>query len=61
MAKVITQETFDEVVKENIVEFSMTVDEAKVETIEQFEAQVLICFLYPSFLFFIKLFCFTGN
>lgn len=39
MAKVITQETFDEVVKENIIEFSMTVDEAKIETIEQFEAQ----------------------
>lgn len=39
MAKVISQETFDDVVKENIVEFSMTIDEAKKETIEQFEAQ----------------------
>ncbi|XP_058067338.1 armadillo repeat-containing protein 6 homolog [Anopheles bellator] len=39
MAKVITQETFDEVVKENIVEFSMSVDEAREETIKQFEAQ----------------------
>lgn len=40
MAKVITQETFDEVVKENIVDFSMTPEEAKEETVKQFEAQV---------------------
>lgn len=39
MAKVISQETFDDVVKENIVEFSMSSDEAKKETIDQFEAQ----------------------
>lgn len=39
MAKVISQETFDDVVKENIVEFSMSSEEAKRETIEQFEAQ----------------------
>ncbi|XP_049544373.1 armadillo repeat-containing protein 6 homolog [Anopheles darlingi] len=39
MAKVITQETFDEVMKENIVEFSMSVEEAREETIKQFEAQ----------------------
>uniref|UniRef100_A0A182PMV7 LRRK2 ARM repeat domain-containing protein n=1 Tax=Anopheles epiroticus TaxID=199890 RepID=A0A182PMV7_9DIPT len=39
MAKVITQETFDEVVKENIVEFSMSIEEAREETIKQFEAQ----------------------
>ncbi|XP_058121443.1 armadillo repeat-containing protein 6 homolog [Anopheles ziemanni] len=39
MAKVISQETFDEVVKENIVEFSMSVEEAREETIKQFEAQ----------------------
>lgn len=39
MAKVISQETFDDVVKENIVEFTMDVEEAKKETIEQFEAQ----------------------
>lgn len=39
MAKVISQETFDDVVKENIVEFSMSTEEAKKETIEQFEAQ----------------------
>lgn len=40
MAKVISQDTFDEVVKENVVEFSMTPSEAKEETIKQFEAQV---------------------
>lgn len=39
MAKVITQETFDEVVRENIVDFSMTPAEARVETVQQFEAQ----------------------
>lgn len=49
MAKVITQETFDEVVKENIVEFSMTVDEAKIETIEQFEAQVFFVLIFIFF------------
>lgn len=39
MAKVISQETFDDVVKENIIEFSMDASEAKEETIKQFEAQ----------------------
>ncbi|XP_031617946.1 armadillo repeat-containing protein 6 homolog [Contarinia nasturtii] len=39
MAKIISQETFDEVVKENVVEFSMNVQEAKDETVKQFEAQ----------------------
>ncbi|GAB0099685.1 Armadillo repeat-containing protein 6 homolog [Sergentomyia squamirostris] len=39
MAKVISQETFDDVVKENIVEFEMSVEEAKDETIKQFQAQ----------------------
>lgn len=39
MAKVITQQTYDDVVKENIVEFSMDPDEARQETVEQFEAQ----------------------
>jgi armadillo repeat-containing protein 6 len=39
MAKVISQETYDEVIKENVTEFSMSVDEARVETIQQFEAQ----------------------
>lgn len=39
MAKIISQETFNDVVKENIVEFSMTSSDAKEETIKQFEAQ----------------------
>lgn len=39
MAKVITQETFDDTVKENIEVFSMGVEEARTETIQQFEAQ----------------------
>lgn len=40
MAKIISQETYDDVIKENIVEFSMSVPEAREETIKQFEAQV---------------------
>lgn len=44
-AKVISQETFDDVVKENIIEFSMDPEEAKQETIKQFEAQVSIWML----------------
>lgn len=40
MAKVVTQETYDEIIKENIVEFSMSVEEAREETIKQLEAQV---------------------
>lgn len=39
MAKVISQETFDEVLKENIIEFSMSVEESRKETIQQFTAQ----------------------
>lgn len=39
MAKVISQDTYDDVLKENIIEFSMSVEEARKETIEQFEAQ----------------------
>lgn len=40
MAKVISQTTFDDVVQENVVEFAMSPNEAKEETIKQFEAQV---------------------
>lgn len=40
MAKIVTQETYDEIIKENIVEFSMSVEEAREETIKQLEAQV---------------------
>ncbi|XP_059616300.1 armadillo repeat-containing protein 6 homolog [Phlebotomus argentipes] len=39
MAKVISQETFDDTVKENVLEFEMSVEEAKEETIKQFQAQ----------------------
>jgi hypothetical protein len=39
MAKVISQETYDDVLKENIVEFSMSIEEARDETVKQFEAQ----------------------
>lgn len=39
MAKVISQETFDDVVRENVIEFEMSVPDAKEETVKQFEAQ----------------------
>lgn len=39
-SKIISQNTFDDVLKENIVEFLMSPDEAREETIKQFEAQV---------------------
>ncbi|XP_020636648.3 armadillo repeat-containing protein 6 [Pogona vitticeps] len=38
-AKRITQETFDDVVQENILEFGMDPDEAVTEAIQQFESQ----------------------
>lgn len=41
MSRVISQETFDEVVKENIEEFCMIPEEAIEDAIEQFKAQVL--------------------
>lgn len=40
MAKAISQDTFNEVVKENIEEFDMTEDEAVQDAVKQFEAQV---------------------
>lgn len=40
MAKVITQATFDDVVKENMVEFEMSAEEAVIDTVEQFQSQV---------------------
>jgi hypothetical protein len=40
MVRVISQETFDEVVKENIEEFYMTPEEAVKDAVRQFEAQV---------------------
>lgn len=39
MAKIISQETFDDVVRENVIEFEMSVPDAKEETVKQFEAQ----------------------
>ncbi len=38
--KVITQETFDAVVKENVEEFEMELEEARKDAIKQFVAQV---------------------
>nr|XP_026492022.1 armadillo repeat-containing protein 6 homolog [Vanessa tameamea] len=39
MVRVITQDTYDEVVKDNIEEFDMTTEEAIKEAVAQFEAQ----------------------
>lgn len=44
MVRVITQETYDEVVKENIEEFDMSPEEAIKEAVAQFEAQVSLTF-----------------
>lgn len=40
MVRVISQETFDAVVKENIEEFGLEREEAIMEAIAQFESQV---------------------
>lgn len=40
MAKVITQATFDDVVKENMMEFEMSAEEAVNDAVEQFQSQV---------------------
>ena len=42
MVRVISQETYDEAVKQNIEEFSMSAKEAIEETVKEFEAQVNI-------------------
>lgn len=39
MAKKISQDTFDNVVKENIIDFELDADQAQKETIDQFKAQ----------------------
>lgn len=49
MVKVITQETFDAVVKENIEEFGLEADEARNDAIKQFEAQVLFHYQAVTF------------
>lgn len=46
MVKVITQETFDAVVKENVEEFGLDLKEARKDAVEQFTAQVIIIVLY---------------
>lgn len=43
MVRVITQDTYDEVVRENITEFDMTPEEAIQDAVAQFEAQVPTC------------------
>jgi histone H3/H4 len=40
MSKHISQDTFDDVVRENIEEFEMSAQEALAEAVQQFEAQV---------------------
>ena len=40
MVRVISQETFDAVVKENMEEFDMSREEAVQEAVEQFQSQV---------------------
>lgn len=40
MAKKISQDTFDSVVKENVEDFEMSVSDAVQDAIEQFRAQV---------------------
>lgn len=42
MVFAISQETFDEAVKDNINEFGMTPEEAVKDAVEQFVAQVII-------------------
>lgn len=44
MVKVITQETFDAVVKENVEEFGLELEEARKDAIQQFTAQVFSLF-----------------
>jgi armadillo repeat-containing protein 6 len=40
MVKVISQETFDAVVQENIEEFGLDIEQARKDAIEQFKSQV---------------------
>ena len=43
MVRVISQETFDSVVKENMDDFGLEKEEAIKEAISQFESQVCVC------------------
>ena len=40
MSRIITQQTFDDAVRENIEEFSMSTEDAVQDAIKQFESQV---------------------
>lgn len=47
MSKVITQETFDECVNQNIEDFDMSPEEAVKDAIEQFETMgIILCYNY---------------
>ena len=48
MAKQITQDTFDDVVRENIQEFEMSPQEALDDAIKQFESQVRNTLLFRT-------------
>ena len=70
MVRVITQETFDSVVKENMEEFEMGKEEAIKEAKEQFETQVMcppICrvglkdYVEKSPVVYVGLFCKLSN
>ena len=49
MAKRITQETFDEVVRENMEEFDLSHEEALKDAVEQFTSQVCTEFYHILF------------
>jgi len=44
----ISQQTFDDAVKENVEEFSMSTDEAIQDAIQQFESQVILIILITN-------------
>lgn len=44
MARQVSQETFDDIVKENVQEFGMTVEEAVSDAVQQLESQVQFAF-----------------
>ena len=46
MVKVISQETFDAVVKENVEEFGLDLEEARKDAVQQFKAQVGLPFIF---------------
>ena len=48
MVRVISQETFDSVVKENMDEFGLEKEEAIKEAISQFESQVCVSQIVPD-------------